>query len=242
MSVLSDDQMNFVINYLTAKSMWDDLILYHEGPSDVKESRVKDLKLYYNIFKFKKDEEEVSSTDNEMVEVRVLMALAEDNNAINKEGARNSEWVKIFMRKFADLVFAKSLADDIKVFIPCVQRPWLFEAEGFILPNHDTGRILPAESQRNTTDPPFAVTDSSSTDYYSADESSVCSTPLPPLKKLYGAEPISGPKNIKSILRLKSTFKAETLKGFIIKKPSSAHAKGYKSSSASKFNSGPTGN
>ncbi|GKA67047.1 hypothetical protein Tco_0766855, partial [Tanacetum coccineum] len=39
MSVLPDDQMNSVINCLTAKSTWDDLILYHEGPFDVKESR-----------------------------------------------------------------------------------------------------------------------------------------------------------------------------------------------------------
>ncbi|GKD66202.1 hypothetical protein Tco_1308310 [Tanacetum coccineum] len=53
MSVLPDDQMNSVINYLTAKSTWDDLILYHEGPSDVKESKVMDLKLCYNTFKFK---------------------------------------------------------------------------------------------------------------------------------------------------------------------------------------------
>ncbi|GJX56063.1 retrovirus-related pol polyprotein from transposon TNT 1-94 [Tanacetum coccineum] len=44
MSVLPDDQTNFVINCLIAKSTWDDLILYHEGPSDVKESRVMDLK------------------------------------------------------------------------------------------------------------------------------------------------------------------------------------------------------
>ncbi|GJU05128.1 hypothetical protein Tco_1121558 [Tanacetum coccineum] len=57
MSVLPDDQMNYVINCLTAKSTWDDLILYHEGPSDVKESRVKDLKLCYNTFKFKEDSE-----------------------------------------------------------------------------------------------------------------------------------------------------------------------------------------
>ncbi|GJU84103.1 retrovirus-related pol polyprotein from transposon TNT 1-94, partial [Tanacetum coccineum] len=55
MSVLPDDQMNYVINCLTAKSTWDDLILYHEGPSDVKESRVMDLKLCYNTFKFKED-------------------------------------------------------------------------------------------------------------------------------------------------------------------------------------------
>ncbi|GJV81079.1 retrovirus-related pol polyprotein from transposon TNT 1-94, partial [Tanacetum coccineum] len=55
MSVLLDDQMNSVINCLTAKSTWDDLILYHEGPSDVKESSM-DLKLCYDTFKFKEGE------------------------------------------------------------------------------------------------------------------------------------------------------------------------------------------
>ncbi|GJX87687.1 hypothetical protein Tco_0339701 [Tanacetum coccineum] len=50
-----DNQMNSVINCLTAKSTWDNLILYHEGPSDVKESRVLDLNLCYNTFKFKED-------------------------------------------------------------------------------------------------------------------------------------------------------------------------------------------
>ncbi|GJR33521.1 hypothetical protein Tco_1209205 [Tanacetum coccineum] len=43
MPVLPDDQMNSIINCLTAKSKWDDLILYHEGPFDVKESRYKAL-------------------------------------------------------------------------------------------------------------------------------------------------------------------------------------------------------
>ncbi|GJU89756.1 hypothetical protein Tco_1302179 [Tanacetum coccineum] len=374
MSVLSDDQINSVINCLTAKSTWDDLIQYHEGPSDVKESRVMDLKLCYNTFKFKEgetltqtftrykalmnefkntnhvkdselaslfgklkyeenlidsifetkkskslvsatplstaffsssivqdfqdshddeedtrqeyindleeeyqarallaksksspqhkpelrptkdfkdkynkvqaklallsssasafkasmvknkgpiveayewDKEKVSSDDNEIVEVKVLMALAEENDVVSKEGARNGEWVKISMRKHVytkilkenknlrtelkelkaitktwlnssnkvnqciseqipsqkkrilgvdqltedpsslgqkDLVFVKFSADDTKVTIPGVERPWLSEAKGFIMPNHDTGRILPAESQRNTTD------------------------------------------------------------------------------------------
>ncbi|GJX32311.1 hypothetical protein Tco_0242166 [Tanacetum coccineum] len=107
--------------------------------------------------------------------------------------------------------------------------------------NHDTGRILPAESQRNTTDPSVAVTNSLAINYDSADESSVCSTPFPPLKKLDGVKPISGPKTIKSILRSKSTFKAETLKGVIINEPSSALDKGNKSSSASKVNSALAG-
>ncbi|GJW32631.1 retrovirus-related pol polyprotein from transposon TNT 1-94 [Tanacetum coccineum] len=117
-----------------------------------------------------------------------------------------------------DLVFVKSLADDTKLSIPGVERPWLSEAKGFILPNHDTA-----------------------TDYDSADESSVCSTPLPPLKKLDGAEPIFGQQTIKSILRSKSTFKAETLKCVIINEPSSAPTKGNKSSSASKVNSALAG-
>ncbi|GJU04807.1 retrovirus-related pol polyprotein from transposon TNT 1-94 [Tanacetum coccineum] len=101
-----------------------------------------------------------------------------------------------------DLVFVKSSADDTKVSIPGVERLWLSRAEGFILPNHDTGRILPAESQRNTTDSLVVVTDSSATEYNSADESLVCSTPLPLLKKLDGVEPTSGSKTIKSILRI----------------------------------------
>ncbi|GJY65036.1 hypothetical protein Tco_0466496 [Tanacetum coccineum] len=65
--------------------------------------------------------------------------------------------------------------------------------------------------------------------------------PLPPLKKLTGAEPISKPKTIKSILKSKSTFKSETSKGIIINEPSSAPARGNKSSSASKTNSAPAG-
>ncbi|GJZ54155.1 hypothetical protein Tco_0609040, partial [Tanacetum coccineum] len=56
MYVLTDDQMNYIINCLTIKFTWDDLILYHEGPNDVKESRVMDLKLCYNTSKFKEGE------------------------------------------------------------------------------------------------------------------------------------------------------------------------------------------
>ncbi|GJW22261.1 retrovirus-related pol polyprotein from transposon TNT 1-94 [Tanacetum coccineum] len=312
MAILLDDQMNSVINCLTAKSTWDDLILYHKGPSDVKESRdfqdspddeedtrssqeylndleeeyqartllakskrffkkgtqrfssakatdqtechkcgkkghfardcwsktlvpsyqspfqqkllsssqhkpelrpTKDFKAKYNKIKAKLallNPKEVSSDENEMVEVKVLMALAEDNDAVSKESARNGEWVNISIRKHVNNEILKenknlriklkelnssnkvnqfcekSLANDTKVSTPGVEKPWLSKAEGFILSNHDTGRILPAESQRNTTDPSVAVTDSSATDYDSMDESLVCGTPLPPLEKLGG--------------------------------------------------------
>ncbi|GJS77630.1 hypothetical protein Tco_0727511 [Tanacetum coccineum] len=46
----------------------------------------KDFEAKYNKVK---DEEEVSSDDNEMVEVKVLMALAKENDVVSKEGARN---------------------------------------------------------------------------------------------------------------------------------------------------------
>nr|GEV82661.1 hypothetical protein [Tanacetum cinerariifolium] len=247
------------------------LALLSSSSSASKASMVKNKGLIAEAYKW--DKEEVSSDDNEMVEVKVLMALAEENDVVSKEGARNGEWVKISMRKvhtllemkdtedrnvcldylcidlnyveeqrrLKDLVFVKSSADDIKVTIPGVERPWLSEAKGFILPNHDTGRILPSESQRNTIDSSVTVTDSSATDYDSADKSSVSSIPLPLLKKLDGAEPISGPKTIKSILRLKSTLKAEALKVVIINEPSLAPATGNKCSSTLKVHSAHAG-
>ncbi|GKA44564.1 hypothetical protein Tco_0737288 [Tanacetum coccineum] len=294
------------------------LALLSSSASASKAATVKNKGLIAEAYEW--DEEEVSSDDNEMVEVKVLMALAEENDVVSKEGARNGEWVKISMRKVhtllemednddrktyldylcidlnyveeqrnnllskhrdlvhelnackeqllvlkqakldfltmqhvnteilkenknlrtelkeltaitktwlnssnkvnqyiseqipsqkkrilgvdqltkdpsssgkKDLVFVKSSADDTKVSIPGVERPWLSEAEGFILSNHDTGRILPNESQRNIIDPSVVVTDSLATEYDSVDESLVCSTPLPLLKKLDGAEPCS---------------------------------------------------
>ncbi|GKD83029.1 hypothetical protein Tco_1349868, partial [Tanacetum coccineum] len=115
-----------------------------------------------------------------------------------------------------DPVFVKSSADNSEVSITGSNKPKLFEVEDFTLSNHDTA-----------------------TDYDSADESSVCSTPLLPLEKLTGVEPVSRPKTIKLILKSKSTFKDETLKGITINEPSSAPARGNKSSSFSKTNSAP---
>nr|GEX85579.1 copia protein [Tanacetum cinerariifolium] len=118
----------------------------------------------------------------------------------------------------------------------------LSEAEGSTLPNHNTDKVPSNKSQRNIIDPLAVISDSPASDYDSADESSVCSTPLLLLKKLDGAEPSSRPKTIKLILKSKSTFKAKTLKGITINEPSSAPARDNKSSSASKTNLTPVGN
>nr|GEX36645.1 ribonuclease H-like domain, reverse transcriptase, RNA-dependent DNA polymerase [Tanacetum cinerariifolium] len=83
--------------------------------------------------------------------------------------------LELITGRLKDIVFVKSSADNTKMTITSVERPWLSEAE-------------------------VAVTNSSTSDYDSAYESSVYSIPLPPLKRLDGAEPISRPKTIKSIL------------------------------------------
>ncbi|GJT39286.1 hypothetical protein Tco_0939151 [Tanacetum coccineum] len=64
---------------------------------------------------------------------------------------------------------------------------------------------------------------------------------IPLLEKMTGAKPVSRPKTIKSIFKLKSTFKAETLKGITINEPSSAIVRVNKSSLASKTNLAPAG-
>nr|GEX02596.1 retrovirus-related Pol polyprotein from transposon TNT 1-94 [Tanacetum cinerariifolium] len=408
MSVLPDDQMNFVLNCLTAKSTWDDLILYHEGPADVKESRdfqdsldneedtrssheylknleeeyqakallakskrffkkgtqrnTKYFEAKYNKVKAKLallsssasalssfssknkgliaelydwDEEDVS-LDDEETEVKALITLTnEERISVGKESARNdylcidlnnveeqrnnlsskhrnlvqelntckeqlfvlkqakldlltmqhvnteilkeNQNLKLELKELTsitktwlnssnkvnqcineqiptqkkkilgigqltkdtssfgskDLVFIKSLANNSYMSITSSNLHKSSEAKDYTLPNHNTDEVPSNKLQRNTTNPSVVVYDSLASDYDLADESSVSSTPILPLKKLDDVEPSSGPKTIKSILKSKSTFKAETLKGITINEPSLAPARDNKSSSAS---------
>nr|GEX14575.1 hypothetical protein [Tanacetum cinerariifolium] len=252
-------------------------------------------------------EEEVSSDGNEMVEVKVLMALVEDNDVISKEGTKNGEWVKISMRKVhtllkmednddrksyldylcIDLNYVKDQRNNLlskhrdlvhkhntckeqllvikqaklnfltmqhvntKIFkenknlrtelkeLTTITKTWLYNSNKV---NQCISKQIPSQKKRflgvdQLTEDPF---NSRQKDLVFV-KSLVCSTPLPPLKKLDGVKPVSGPKTIKSILRSKCTFKAETLKGVIINEPSSAPAKGNKSSSALKVNSASVG-
>nr|GEU57630.1 hypothetical protein [Tanacetum cinerariifolium] len=156
MYVLVDDQMNSVINCLTAKSTWDDLILYHEAPSDVKETRVMDQKLCYNTFKFKEDEsltqtftrykalmneldeEKVSYNDNEVTEVKALMAFADEERVfVSKKSARNGEWIKISMKKAHTLLEMK-YNDDRKSFLDylCIDLKYAEEQRNNLTSKH----------------------------------------------------------------------------------------------------------
>ncbi|GJZ89925.1 hypothetical protein Tco_0661852 [Tanacetum coccineum] len=65
----------------------DDLILYHEGPFDVKESMVMDLKLCYNTFKFKEGESLIQTFTrykalmNELVNAGIKLSKLEINTS-----------------------------------------------------------------------------------------------------------------------------------------------------------------
>ncbi|GJZ59632.1 hypothetical protein Tco_0615448 [Tanacetum coccineum] len=72
------------------------------------------------------DEEDVSSNDNEMIEVKILMALADDENVVCI-----SEQILSQKKRIMRL-------DQLTKDPYSAERPWLSKAEGFTLPNHDT--------------------------------------------------------------------------------------------------------
>ncbi|GJT44834.1 hypothetical protein Tco_0953549 [Tanacetum coccineum] len=50
-SCLPNDVMKYVIKCKTAKEMWNDLILAHEGPFDIRDTKIAALRLKFNAFK-----------------------------------------------------------------------------------------------------------------------------------------------------------------------------------------------
>ncbi|GKB28511.1 hypothetical protein Tco_0867912 [Tanacetum coccineum] len=127
-SCLPDDIIELVISCEIAKSTWTDLVHSFEGPSDTKENRIMDMKLGISkkILMMRQmkdlDEEEVSD-DEEMTQVKVLIALADDELSTGKNHACNGEWINITMKK------VERLNPDSK------------------LPNFNTERILVPDSQ-----------------------------------------------------------------------------------------------
>ncbi|GJW07597.1 hypothetical protein Tco_1570020 [Tanacetum coccineum] len=228
------------------------LVILPEHPSDTKDHLKMEMEMEipkqgFIAEAYEWDEEKVSLDDNEMVEVKhVNTEILKENKNLRSELKELKEITKTWLNssnKVNQCTVNKSPSQKKKILgvDQLTEDPSSSGQKDLVFVKssaEDTKKILPAESQRNTTDP--SVLQLSEPDYDSADEYSVCST-LFSLKKLEGGEPISGPKTIKSILKSKSTLKAEALKGVIINEPSSAPAKGNKSSSASKVHSAPVG-
>ncbi|GJW36554.1 hypothetical protein Tco_0059474 [Tanacetum coccineum] len=246
----------------------EDTRINQEYMNDVEEEyQARALLAKYKMF-FKK--EEVSSNDNEVTEVKALMALADEERIfVSKEIARNGEWIKISIKKHVNTEILKenqNLRNELKE-LTFITEAWLNSSNkvnqciseqiptqkkkilGIDQLTEDTSSSRPKDlvfvksssnnlevSITSSNKPKLSKAEDSTLSNYDIDEH-----PLPLLEKLTGAELVSGPKTTKSILKSKSTFKAENLKGIIINKHFSAPARGNKGSSAFKTNSAPVG-
>nr|GEX81992.1 ribonuclease H-like domain-containing protein [Tanacetum cinerariifolium] len=123
---------DFEAKYNKVKS---NLALFSSSASASKYLMVKNKGLIAEAYEW--DDEEVSSDENEMVEVKVLIALVDDNVAINKEGARNGEWVKISMRNVHTLLEMED-NDERKKFVDylCIDLKYVKEQRNNLLSKH----------------------------------------------------------------------------------------------------------
>ncbi|GJU73895.1 retrovirus-related pol polyprotein from transposon TNT 1-94 [Tanacetum coccineum] len=180
------------------------------------------------------DEEEVSSDDNEVTEGKALMTLTnKERVSVSKESANNGEWVKISIQKC------------IGEHIPTQKRK-ILGIDQLIEDTSSSGPKDPVFVRSSADNSEVSITGSNKPKLSETEDSTLSNHdtgkhPLPPIEKLTGVEPISGPKTIKSILKSKSTFKAENLKGITINEPSLAPVRGNKSSLVSKTNSAHAG-
>nr|GEV10071.1 putative reverse transcriptase domain-containing protein [Tanacetum cinerariifolium] len=151
------------------------------------------------------------SDEEEVTQVKVLMALADDELTVGKNHARNSKWVDITMRKVNTLLSIDEDTDwqnylkynniDLKFveeqqlnLLSKYAQEMVLKTKNWIerlnhdskLPNFNTGRILVPESQAiNESLETLNTPDSSK------DSKAELLTLLPPLKNLQGASPSS---------------------------------------------------
>ncbi|GKB16511.1 retrovirus-related pol polyprotein from transposon TNT 1-94, partial [Tanacetum coccineum] len=185
--------------------------------------------------------EEVSSDDNEVTEVKALMALTDEERvSVGKESANNGEWVKISIQKHVNTKILKenqNLRLELKE-LTSITETWLNSSNKV---NQCINEQIPTQKKKimgidqltedtssfGSKDPIFVKSLADNPDM------SITSSNIPKSSK---TEDSTLPNHDTG--ESKSTFKAETLKGITINEPSLAPARG-KSSSASKTNSAP---
>ncbi|GJR60354.1 hypothetical protein Tco_1502516 [Tanacetum coccineum] len=180
------------------------LALFEASPSSSQNTKTfqpKNKGLVVETFDW--DEEEVSD-EEEVTQVKVLMALADDELTFRKSHARNDEWVDITIRKLNHALqeqlieekkFNEKWLTSSKKVSQCIKmvpktKDWVERLNpDRKLPNFNTGRILVPESQ--AVNESLESTETLNTPESSKDSKAKSLTPLPPLKNLQGASPSS---------------------------------------------------
>nr|GEX29821.1 hypothetical protein [Tanacetum cinerariifolium] len=240
-----DDQINSVINCLTAKSTWDDLD-FQDNPDDEEDIRsnhvyLKDLEEEYQArsllakskrFFKKGTQRQTKGFETKYNKVKAKLAFLSSSASAPISSSRKN---KGLIAKMYDWDEEEVSSDENE----------LTEVKALMALTNEE-RIFVSKESASNDNSEVSITGSNKPKLSEAGDSTLSNHDtsnhlLPSLEKLTGAKHVSGPKTIKSILKSKSTFKAETLKGIIINEPSLAPAKGNKSSLVFKTNSAYAG-
>ncbi|GJW43270.1 hypothetical protein Tco_0072069 [Tanacetum coccineum] len=109
-SRLPNDVMKFVIKCATAKFMWNDLILSHEGPSDIRDIKIAALRLKLNAFKALKCEK-VKET---FTRLKFLLNELENKDVKISQAKVNATFVKSLPKKWLSMNQTQRANNSIK--------------------------------------------------------------------------------------------------------------------------------
>nr|GEV51936.1 hypothetical protein [Tanacetum cinerariifolium] len=98
-SCLPNDVMKSIMKCKTAKEMWNDLILAHEGPSDIRDTKIVALRLKFNAFK-SPEGEKVNGT---FIRLKCLLNDLENNGVTIPQAEVNAKFVNSLPRKWMSM-------------------------------------------------------------------------------------------------------------------------------------------
>ncbi|GJZ07501.1 putative xyloglucan:xyloglucosyl transferase, xyloglucan-specific endo-beta-1,4-glucanase [Tanacetum coccineum] len=91
-SCLPNNVMKYVIKCKTAKEMWNDLILAHEGPSDTRDTKIAALRLKFNSFKSLEGEKVMGT----FTRLKCLLNDLENNSATIPQAEVNATLATLY--------------------------------------------------------------------------------------------------------------------------------------------------
>ncbi|GKA89836.1 retrovirus-related pol polyprotein from transposon TNT 1-94 [Tanacetum coccineum] len=109
-SCLPNDVMKSVIKCKTTKEMWNDLILAHEGPSDIRDTKIAALRLKFNAFK-SLEGEKVNGT---FTRLKCLLNDLENNDVTIPQAEVNAMFVNSLPRKWLSMNQTQRINNSIK--------------------------------------------------------------------------------------------------------------------------------